>query len=149
MANNDIYELAKLLNNSEGMHEDLSQLLGVFRDGLQKKYVKKIHATAVSQQDAVVEHPPKEVTLLRAMRAFADEGRRDQMDQAIQMLLMMNTIRNVNENITTLAQSKPQLLQTMSADGTKSAPTQENTEISEESAKMAGLLITLALTNML
>ncbi|NLK36755.1 MAG: hypothetical protein GX299_01540 [Epulopiscium sp.] len=149
MANNDIYELAKLLNNSEGIHQDFSQVIGALQEGFQKKYVKKIHATAEAQKDAVVERPPKEVTLLRAMRAFADDSKKQQYDRAIQMLLMLNTIKNVNENINALAQAKPQLLQTRSSDGKNQVTTEEPPEISEQSARMAGLLVTLAVANIL
>ena len=44
---------------------------------------------------------------------------------------------------------QPQLLQTRSSDGKNQVTTEEPPEISEQSARMAGLLVTLAVANIL
>lgn len=149
MAKNDIYELTKLLYNQEGLENDIAEVLSMFQENLQKKYVKKIHATANAQQESVVEHPPKEVTLLRAMRAFTDDNGKQRMDNMIQTILMMNTVKKINDSVSDLSSSKSQLLQTMSSEGTSAEQISEEADIPEGSAKMTGLLLTLALANII
>lgn len=87
MEKNDIYELSRLLGNKDGLENDFSQIMTMFRDTIQKKYLQKLHATANQRQNAVMEHPPKEVTLLRAMKAFTNDTGKQQMDNMIQALL--------------------------------------------------------------
>lgn len=145
MEKNELYDLARLIENREGLGSDFSKVMDLFRDTLQKKYVSKIHAAANAQEEAVVEHPPKEVTLLRAMRAFTDESKQEQMDQMIQMLLFMNTAKHVNETVSELTKGNNQMLQTMSSEGNPP----EKPELSESSTKIAGLLLTLALAKII
>lgn len=145
MEKSELYDLARLIDNKEGLGNDFSNVMDLFRDTLQKKYVSKIHAAANAQEEAVVEHPSKEVTLLRAMRAFTEESKRGQMDQMIQMILFMNKAKNVNETVSELTKGNNQMLQTMSSDGTPP----EKPEVSESSTKIAGLLLTLALAKVI
>ncbi len=145
MAKNELYELTRLIEDRGGLGNDFTQIMEQFRETLNKKYVTKIHAAANAQQDAVVEHPPKEVTLLRAMRAFSDETGKEKMDNIIQMLLFMNTVQNINEKVNDLSKRNNQMLQTMSTDGTPP----DEPEFSESSTKIAGLLLTLALAKVI
>lgn len=145
MEKNDIIELTQLLQDGGGLENELTEVMGVLRETLEKKYIKKIHAAARARQEETVSHPPKEVTLLRAMKAFTDESGRTQMDGIIQALLLMNTIQNINESVTTL--SSPGLLQAMSSGG---QPTTDTAEVlPDKDARLTGLLMTLALTNMI
>ena len=145
MAKNELYELTRLIEDREGLQNDFTKVMELFRETLHKKYVTKIHAAANAQQDAVVEHPPKEVTLLRAMRAFTDETGQDKMDNIIQTLLFMNTVRNINEKVSDLTEGKNQMLQTMSSEGNLPA----EPEFSENSTRITGLLLTLALAKVI
>lgn len=145
MQKNDIIELTQLLQDGGGLENELTEVMGVLRETLEKKYIKKIHAAARARQEETVSHPPKEVTLLRAMKAFTDESGRSQMDGMIQALLLMNTIQNINESVATL--SSPGLLQAMSSGGQSPVDTAEI--LPDKDARLTGLLMTLALTNMI
>ncbi len=143
MEKNDIYELSRLLGNKDGLENDFSNMITMFRDTLQKKYLQKLHATADQRQHAVMEHPPREVTLLRAMKAFTNDAGKQQMDNMIQALLFMQTIQNINQDVSLLLENKEQTLQAMEAD---SAPTPSSFD---SQARMTGLLVTLALANII
>ena len=92
MEKNDIYELSQLLGNQNGLENDFSQIITTLRDTLQKKYIQKLHATASARQNDVIEHPPREVTLLRAMKAFTNDIGKQQMDNMIQALLFLQSM---------------------------------------------------------
>ena len=143
MEKNDIYELSQLLGNQNGLENDFSQIITTLRDTLQKKYIQKLHATASARQNDVIEHPPREVTLLRAMKAFTNDNGKQQMDNMIQALLFLQSIQNVGQDVSYLLANKEQTLQAMGADQS-SAPIQF-----DSSTRMTGLLITLALANVI
>jgi len=143
MENNDIYELSQLLGNQNGLESDFSQIMTTLRETLQKKYIKKLHATASARQNDVIEHPPREVTLLRAMKAFTNDSGKQQMDNMIQALLFLQSIQNVGQDVSFLLANKEQTLQAMGADQA-TAPIQFDT-----TTRMTGLLITLALANVI
>ena len=143
MEKNDIYELSRLLGNKDGLENDFSQIMTMFRDTIQKKYLQKLHATANQRQNAVMEHPPKEVTLLRAMKAFTNDTGKQQMDNIIQALLFLQTIQNINQDVSLLLENKEQTLQAMEADQS-AAPLSFDNHI-----RMTGLLVTLALANII
>ena len=143
MEKNDIYELSRLLGNKDGLKNDFSQIMTMFRDTIQKKYLQKLHATANQRQNAVMEHPPKEVTLLRAMKAFTNDTGKQQMDNMIQALLFLQTIQNINQDVSLLLENKEQTLQAMEADQSAAPLSFDN------HTRMTGLLVTLALANII
>ena len=147
MEKNDILEITRLMQEGGGLSNDLGEVMEVLKNTLEKKYVKKIHAAARARQEETVSHPPKEVTLLRAMRAFTNESGRMQMDNMINAMLMMNTIQNINHSVSEITRPAPGLLQAMSSDGrTSSEPVEV---MPDQEARIAGLLMTLALTDMI
>ena len=117
--------------------------LDEIRDTIQKKYLQKLHATANQRQNAVMEHPPKEVTLLRAMKAFTNDTGKQQMDNMIQALLFLQTIQNINQDVSLLLENKEQTLQAMEADQSAAPLSFDN------HTRMTGLLVTLALANII
>ena len=143
MEKNDIYELSQLLGNQNGLENDFSQIITTLKDTLQKKYIQKLHNTANETQNAVIEHPPREVTLLRAMKAFTNDTGKQQMDNMIQALLFLQSIQNVGQDVSYLLANKEQTLQAMGADQS-AIPIQFDT-----TTRMTGLLITLALANVI
>lgn len=144
--NNEIYELTKLIGDREGFERDFSDIMGNFKEILQKKYISKLHTAANAQQNAVVEHPPKEVTLLRALREFADEPSKNQMNQLIDIMLFMNTVQSVQKNLSTLTQSHAQTIHQMSnsEDGAPIEP-----DSFQASAQITGILLTMALAKII
>lgn len=148
MEKNDIYELTRLMSDKDGLQNELTEMMDILRDTLQKKYVNKIHAAARERKDEAFAHPPKEVTLLRALKAFTNEDSAGQLDNMIQTLLFVNTIRKINEGVSALSSPQPQLLQAMSSGENSDAPTTDQTIVSEH-AQATGILLTLALANII
>jgi len=141
MNHNAVYEISRLLGNQEELSLSFSQIIESFQEVLNKQYVQKIHSAARAEHDVVVSHPPREVSLLRALRAFTDDSGKGFLDQAINSVFLMQTIQHINQDVTTLSQSQEQCLQTMSSEGN----TNEIPPLLQENPQLAGLLLSLSL----
>ena len=113
-------------------------MLSALRDTVEKEYLLKIRSAANAETAFAKEHPPKEVTLLRALSAFMDEGGKQQLDRMTKGLMFLHTLQHVQRGVADFSEGN--LLAARSAEG--GAP--EDLP-SAQSARMAGLLLTLAL----
>lgn len=139
MSENTIYALARTLQQTGGLERDFSQMLSSLQNTVETEYLQKIRSAARSEKNYSVEHPPKEVTLLRALSAFTDEKGREQLDRMTQSLLFLHTMQHIQQNVHAL--SAGNLLEARSSDGSAAEEPP-----SVHSARLAGLLLTLALT---
>ncbi len=137
MEQNLVYELAKTLQKTEGLEKDFLEMATSLREAIEKNYVQKIQMAAGNQKAFAVEHPPKEVTLLRAVAPFLDESNRGQINDICRSLLFMHTLQNVNENVTSITQDGA-LIAARSSDGSEG-------NLNPQSAQIAGLLMSIAL----
>ncbi len=142
MTENTIYTLARSLQKTSGLERDLQQLFSTLQSTIETEYLQKIRNAARTEKAFSIEHPPKEVTLLRALSAFTDETGRNQIDRMTQSLLFLHTLQHVHQNVQEL--SAGNLLEARSTDGhtTEDLP-------SLRSAQLAGFLLTLALAETL
>ena len=138
MSENTLYTLARSLQQTGSLEQNLSHALSGLRESVEKEYLQKIQIAADSEKAFAIEHPPREVTLLRALSAFADDRSKSQIDRMTQGLLFLHSLQRVNENVQSL--SAGNLLEARSTEG---LPAEELP--SARSAQMAGLLLTLAL----
>lgn len=138
MSENTVYTLAKTLQKTDGLEKDFAQMLSALRDTVEKEYLLKIRSAANAETAFAKEHPPKEVILLRALSAFMDEGGRAQLDRMTKGLMFLHTLQHVQRGVADFSEGN--LLAARSAEG--GAP--EDLP-SAQSARMAGLLLTLAL----
>ena len=139
MPENTIYTLARSLQQTSGLEQNLNQMLSALKSTVESDYLQKIRTAAKNEKAFSVEHPPREVTLLRALSAFTDDKGREQLDRMTQSLLFLHTMQHIQQNVQEL--SSGNLLSARSADG---QPAEEFP--SARSAQLAGLLLTLALT---
>lgn len=138
MPENTIYSLASSLQQTSGLEQNLHQMLSSLKSTIESEYLQKIRIAAKNEKSFSIEHPPREVTLLRALSAFADERGQDQLDRITQSLLFLHTMQHIQQNVQEL--SAGNLLAARSAEG------QSPEELpSAHSARMAGLLLSLAL----
>lgn len=140
MPENTLYALAQTLQQTDSLEHDLSDMLSALKQSVEKEYLQKIRIAADSEKTFTIEHPPKEVTLLRALSAFADDRSQDSIDRMAQGLLFIHSLQRINRNVQDL--SAGNLLAARSAEGqtTEEVP-------SVHSAQLAGLLLTLALAD--
>lgn len=138
MSESTVYALAQTLQKTDGLEKDFSQMLSSLQDTIEKEYLLKIRSAANNEKTFAKEHPPKEVTLLRAMSAFMDEGGRAQLDRMTKGLMFLHTLQHIQRGVADFSEGN--LLAARSAEG----GTVEELP-SMQSARMAGLLLTLAL----
>ena len=142
MTENTVYTLARSLQKTSGLEQDIQQMLSALQNTIETEYLQKIRTAARTEKTFSIEHPPKEVTLLRALSAFTNETGRDQIERMTQSLLFLHTLQHINQNVQQL--SSGNLLEARSAE----SGTAEDLP-SLQSARLAGLLLTLALTETL
>lgn len=99
MSENTVYTLAKTLQKTDGLEKDFAQMLSALRDTVEKEYLLKIRSAANAETALAKEHPPKEVTLLRALSAFMDEGGRAQLDRMTKGLMFLHTLQHVQRGV--------------------------------------------------
>ena len=138
MTENTLYTLARSLQQTSGLEQNLQQMLSSLKGTIESDYLQKIRTAAKSEKAFSVEHPPREVTLLRALSAFTDDRGREQLDRMTQSLLFLQTMQHIQQNVQEL--SSGNLLAARSAEG---GPAEDLP--SARSAQMAGLLLTLAM----
>ena len=136
MPENNFLALAHTLQQSTSLDHSLAEMLSGLKKSVEQEYLQKIHAAADAEKAFTVEHPPREVTLLRALAPFTDEKGRSQLDRLSQSLLFLHSLQHVQQRVQSL--SSDNLLEARSVDGQSPAP-------SAHSVQMAGLLLTLAL----
>ena len=64
MSESNVANLAKTLQQTDGLERDFSQMFSSLRDTIEKEYLLKIRSAANQEKAIAVEHPPREVTLL-------------------------------------------------------------------------------------
>ena len=142
MSENILYTLARTLQQTNGLEQDLTRMVSALKSSVETEYLQKIRAAADAEKQLSVEHPPKEVTLLRALSAFTDDNGREQIDRMSRSLLFLHSMQHIRRNVQSL--SVGNLLEARSA---ADSPKEELPSL--RSAEMAALLLTLALADQL
>lgn len=139
MEENNVFHLAKVLENTESAKNELQTFLHTMQTRVEQDYLQKIQAAAALQQADAVEHPPREVTLLRALRAFTDDAGRQRLDEVCRSLMLFHTMGQIQQNVAaSLTEGSPLAVRDRSGE-TACGP-------SAQTVRMAGLLMMLCLT---
>lgn len=139
MEENNVFHLARVLENTDNARNELQTFLQAMQTRVEQEYLQKIQAAAAMQRADAVEHPPREVTLLRALQAFTDDAGKRQLDEACRSLMLFHTMGQIQKNVAhSLAEGS--LLAARDRSGESGcAP-------SAQTVRMAGLLMMLSLT---
>ena len=133
MEENNVFHLAKVLQNTDNARNELHTFLQAMQTRVEQDYLQKIQAAAAMQQADAVEHPPREVTLLRALRAFTDDAGKSRLDEICRSLMLFHTMAY------SLAEGSPLAVRDRSGE--------ESCAPSPQTVRMAGLLMMLSLTD--
>lgn len=131
---NQILELTRLFENPDALSADLTDAMNSIRESLQKNYLRRLHAAANEQKTQTREHPPREVTLLRALKQFAGDNA-SAMDQVIDTLLFLTAFQNMQTELKAV-KHRPRYTMRANEEG-EAAPAADATDLT-------GLLLTLA-----
>lgn len=137
MEENTVYHLAQTLQNTQELQEAFSNLQHTLYDMVEKNYLSKIQTAARAERDMTIEHPSKEVTLLRALAPFTDERGQERIQEICHNLLFLQTMGNIQQNVKHLTEEGA-LLAVRSAGNEHNPP-------SPISAQLAGILMTWTL----
>ncbi len=139
MEENNVFHLAKVLQNTDNARNELQTFLQAMQTRVEQDYLQKIQAAAALQQADAVVHPPREVTLLRALRAFTDDAGKSRLDEICRSLMLFHTMGQIQQNVAySLAEGSALAVRDRSGE-TGCTP-------SPQTVRMAGLLMMLSLT---
>ncbi|MDD3570768.1 MAG: hypothetical protein PHY44_06675 [Lachnospiraceae bacterium] len=138
-----IYELTKQLKNINPIDEDVYNALDLLKSNFQKNYVRKLYLAAEGEESKVKKKPPREVVLLRALKGFSSPSSLPQIDQAIEMITILRTAENIQNSIGQLSTPKKDI--EMQSNGEEVVQDEPAEAIDTASAKITGILMTLAL----
>lgn len=139
MEENNVFHLAKILQNTDSARNELQTFLQAMQTRVEQDYLQKIQAAAALQQADAVEHPPREVTLLRALGAFTDEAGKQRLDEACRSLMLFHTMGQIRQNVAYSLEEGNELAVRDRSGETDCTP-------SPQTVRMAGLLMMLSLT---
>lgn len=140
MSENTIFTLARTLQQTNGLEQDFARMLSSLKDSIETEYLQKIRDAASAEKQLSVEHPPREVTLLRALSAFTNDNGKEQIDRMTRSLLFLHSMQHIQQNVQSL--SAGNLLEARSNKGNP-----QDDLPSPQSTEMAVLLLTLALAD--
>ncbi|MEA4816049.1 MAG: hypothetical protein VB120_04230 [Lachnospiraceae bacterium] len=93
-----MYELIELMNDRQGIANDISSSASMLRDSLERRYVSKLHSIVDSEEEKVKRQPPREIALIRALKGFVNPSTHESMDNIISALTAMDVIRNIDSS---------------------------------------------------
>ncbi len=95
----NIYEIAKMMQNKNILQEDLNEAINLITGHFQKKYTNKIYDVLQHKQQEFTNNPNEHVKLLNALKPFMPETQRPNIDKTINMLIMFDTINSIKSEI--------------------------------------------------
>jgi len=113
-----MYELIELMNDRQGIANDISDSASLLRNSLERRYVSKLHSIVDSEEDRVRHSPSREIMLIRALKGFTNPSRHESMDNIINVLTAANVIRNIDSSFI----SSENTIYNLSQDGENAAP---------------------------
>lgn len=99
MEENTVVRLSKSLQNTDPLAREILQLQTSLRQLVEQDYLQKIRAATKEERAVTFEHPSREVTLLRALSAFADESGKRTLDHACRNLLFLQTMAKIQQGV--------------------------------------------------
>lgn len=142
MEENNVFHLARVLENTDSARNELQTFLRSMQSRVEQDYLQKIQAAAAMQQADAVEHPPREVTLLRALRAFTDDAGKSRLDEICRSLMLFHTMGQIQKNVAySLAEENALAVRDRSGENACSP--------SAQTVRMAGFLMMLSLADRL
>lgn len=104
--NSEIAELTEMMEDRKSVEDDFSMMFGSLRDMVERKYLRKARQAADMERKLVSSRPPREVALLRALRAYANEEGQAGFDQMIRLAMTMHTLRHMDQELKETAKRK-------------------------------------------
>jgi len=93
---NKIYEITQMMSNNQVVRGDVNQAADMVKAMLSEKYIKPITKAVAAESKRVRKNPTREARLLDAMKPFIDYRSHDTVNKTIDMLNMMETLRNLS-----------------------------------------------------
>ncbi|MCI8342203.1 MAG: hypothetical protein HFE62_03190 [Firmicutes bacterium] len=136
---NKIYEIARMIDGTTPLNDDVIKAFNILRENFQNNYVRRLVHAAGNEAESAKRNPSREIVLLRALKNFGGANSSANIDAAIQMLTTFQAINSVQYKLNGLKQTQTISMKSSSGSG---APAET---ISNASINIANVLLTLEL----
>lgn len=92
--NNLIYEITQQMQNKETVQNDIKEAVSLVADLFKKKYINKIEMEIQNEIKNIEKTPPKEVTLLNALKPFFNEDLHNNIDNTINLITKFSAVNS-------------------------------------------------------
>ena len=108
MSDNNIYEIAQLMQNKNVIRNDLNEAFSLISAMLQDRYINKLRKAVDEEQVECRNNPAKEIKLLHSLKPFFKKEQHEPIDKTIDVLYMLQTLQSIKDdtNMTTLNTNK-------------------------------------------
>lgn len=96
---NTIFEINKLMNDKSLIKNDLDEITHIIKEVIQQKYISKFEVAIDEQRELVQKNTPKEINLLLALKPYLEQSTHTYIDQFIDIIYKMNTVKNIQAEI--------------------------------------------------
>lgn len=96
---NTIFEINKLMNDKGLIKNDLDEITHIIKEVIQQKYISKFEVAIDEQRELVKKNTPKEINLLLALKPYLEQSTHTYIDQIIDLIYKMNTVKNIQAEI--------------------------------------------------
>lgn len=94
-----MFEITRLMNDSNVLKGDISQAADIVKSHFANKYINPLATAIENENKNSRKHPSKEAKLLEAMRPFIPHYHHDRLNQAIDSICMMDTIKKLSSSM--------------------------------------------------
>lgn len=136
-----VQKLAKTLEQTTGLEDELQIMIGNLKTSLESKYLNKATIFAKEQQHHTNANPPKEVTLLKSLSPFLPIQHQETINNLSKQIMNFQSIQTITQGMF----NNTTILETRS--NQDSGETQLNNNTSSQSNNIAGILLLMSLFN--
>lgn len=99
MASTDLNGMIQFLNTLNPIMNDISKAENSVKQSIENNYLKRIYDVAVSEREGIKKKPTREITLLRAVKNYADKPSAQMIDNIINTINLIRTINAVQSKV--------------------------------------------------
>ena len=107
--NNNLYELTKSFENKKVIYQDFNEIINIFKNNIQNKYIKKVFSIIDEEQTVAKENPNKEISLIKALKEF--NTNKNSLDDIINVLTTLDALKHMQDDLSLIAtESKSEIV---------------------------------------
>lgn len=98
MSNNNIYEIAQMMQNKNVIKNDLNEAFSIITTMFQDRYINKLNTAIEIKHLECKKKPSREITLLNSLKPFFKIEQHENINKTINTLYMIQTLQHLKKD---------------------------------------------------